>query len=130
MSFDSVTSQHDPDHLIVGEYPDVRTGETVLSGETLVRGTVVGKVTASGKLITFDTAGVDGSEIPYGVLMEGVDASAADKVGPVATSGKFNIDALIVGGTTDLTTDAVQLLMRTANLYTESVIDAQARVSD
>lgn len=129
MGFPTRTSTHTPDHLLVQEYPMVEEGGTILSGLTLARGTVVGKITASGKLKVFDTVNADGSEIPYGVLLDAVDASAADTVGPIAVSGKFNIGALIVGGATDLTTDANQKLLRTANLYTASVTDAQAQVS-
>jgi hypothetical protein len=54
---------------------------TVLSGQNLALLEVVGKVTASGKVVALDPAGVDGSEVAAGVMIAAVDATSADKTG-------------------------------------------------
>ena len=130
MSFNTRTSSLAQDNLFAGKYPDVEEGGTLITGQNLTRGTVLGLITASGKLSIFDTANADGTEIPYGVLLESTDATAADEVCPVAVSGKFQIDALTAGGTTDLSIAAVQKLLRAVNLYTVDSVDAQVRVAD
>lgn len=56
---------------------------TVISGQNLVIGTVVGKITASGKLTILAPGAADGSQVAYGVMVAPVDASAADKKGPM-----------------------------------------------
>lgn len=56
---------------------------TVLSGESVVVGEVVGKVTASGKVVPLAPAAVDGSEVAFGIMVDAVDASAADADGIV-----------------------------------------------
>lgn len=54
---------------------------TVVSGQNLAAGTVLGKITASGKYTAFTTGASDGSQTAAGVLLEAVNASAADKAG-------------------------------------------------
>lgn len=54
---------------------------TVLSGQNLLGGAVLGKVTASGKMKVYDPAAVDGSQTVAGILLNPVDASAADAKG-------------------------------------------------
>lgn len=52
---------------------------TVISGAgELASGTVLGKITASGKYTPVTVAAVDGSEDAAGILLEAVDATAAD----------------------------------------------------
>ncbi len=55
-----------------------RKAITVLSGENLVAGAVLGLVTASGKYVEHDPAGVDGSEDAIAILFDAVDATAGD----------------------------------------------------
>ena len=55
---------------------------TVLSGQNLVAGAVIGRVTASGKFVAFDNAGTDdGRRTVAGILVDAVNASAADATG-------------------------------------------------
>jgi len=54
---------------------------TVASGENLAIGTVVGKVTATGKVVQFDPAGLDGSESAYGIVIDNYDATNGDVEG-------------------------------------------------
>lgn len=80
--------------------PVVATAATVLSGEgVLARGSVMGKVTASGKLKLVDSTEDDGSQTPYGILADSVDATSADATGVIFLTGEFNSDALVFGGT-------------------------------
>jgi hypothetical protein len=56
---------------------------TVVSGQNLTTGAVVGVITASGKVTQLAPGASDGSQNAAGVLLLGVDASAADKPGVV-----------------------------------------------
>lgn len=87
------------DNLFAGDYYVVSETVTILSGENLERGTVLGKVTATGKMKIVNSANSDGSENPYAVLSDDVDASAADVVSAAYLSGEYNENKLIVGGT-------------------------------
>jgi hypothetical protein len=90
---------HTHDRLISGDnVRQVTRSETIITPENRARGTVMGKITASGKLKIVNSANVDGSQTPYAVLLEAVDATAADLPGIVALSGEFNEDALVFGG--------------------------------
>lgn len=71
------------DHLVVEIDRLSRDTVTVVSGQNLVAGAVVGKITASGKYKEYDNAAVDGSETAAGVLVDAVDASAADTLGVI-----------------------------------------------
>lgn len=54
---------------------------TVPSGTSLARNVVLGKITASGKYVGWAPGASDGSEVVAGMLVDAVDASAADKPG-------------------------------------------------
>jgi hypothetical protein len=56
---------------------------TVASGQNLATGTVVGVITASGKVTQLAPAASDGSQNAAGVLLNAIDASAADKPGVI-----------------------------------------------
>jgi hypothetical protein len=56
---------------------------TVASGQNLATGTVVGVITSSGKVTQLAPAASNGSENAAGVLLNAVDASAADKPGVI-----------------------------------------------
>ena len=94
------------DNLIVGGFDVLPEAITVASGENLVRGAVVGRVTADGKIRLADTGNVDGSETAYAVLLDDVDASAADRPGIIARTGVFNQRQLTFGTGHDETTQA------------------------
>ena len=75
--------------------PVTATAATVLSGEgVLARGSVMGRVSASGKLKLVNSSSDDGSQNPYGILADGVDATSADATGVIFLTGEFNSDAL------------------------------------
>ena len=58
--------------LVITDHPVVTRPVTVASGNNLKRGALVGKITASKKVVLSLSAASDGSEKPYGVLMEDV----------------------------------------------------------
>lgn len=67
--------------LLKYEAPNLYSRERaiVAAGANLTLGTVVGVVTASAKLKLLDPAATDGTETAAGVLMNDIDASAADR---------------------------------------------------
>jgi len=78
---------------------------TITSGEVLAVGAVVGKVTATGKYVAYNDAGVAGEEVAAGILYDAVDATGADAKG-VIIARLAEVDAsLIVGGDTAGNTD-------------------------
>lgn len=66
--------------LLKYEAPNLysRDQATVAAGENLALGSVLGRETATGTLKALDPAATDGTEVPAGVLIEDVDATAAD----------------------------------------------------
>lgn len=87
-----------PDKLIAGLTQQVTWSGTLVSGQNLKRGAVVGKITTGGKLTLSLSASSDGSQTPYGVLLDNYDASAGDlgNVG-IIVKGEVNENALILG---------------------------------
>lgn len=104
----SGTDAYTPTQLILGDADIVTDSITVLSGENLAANTVVGRVTASGKIVECDLGAADGSEVPLGILVNAVDASAGDKAGNIYIGGEFNRDLLAwhTSFATDLLKDA------------------------
>ena len=98
-----------PDNLFGGNVaPVVANEELIVSGAgVLTRGTVLGLVTASGKLNIVDSTKSDGTQIPYAVLAEDIDATSADKKCGVYLTGEFNINKLVFGGTDTAATHKV-----------------------
>lgn len=90
-----------PSHLITGDQDIVTVPVTVASGSNLAALTVLGRIAASGKVVVAALGAVDGSQIPYGILVHAVDATSADKTGVAYIGGCFNPDALVWGATFD-----------------------------
>lgn len=89
-------------------------------GGVLPRGTLLGKVTASGKYIESLAAAADGSEVPDAILLEPVDASAADVNASVALAGKFAQAGITFGA--GHTAASVEAVLRTKDIYLETTI--------
>ncbi|MBP1924600.1 hypothetical protein J2Z76_000453 [Sedimentibacter acidaminivorans] len=87
--------------------------ESAMAGATMVRGTVVGKITASGKIKAVDSAAVDGSKDPYGILADDVAADGDPAV--LYLTGEFNEDAITFGGTD--TADTHRLALRNIGIF-------------
>jgi len=91
------TESYTPDRLHAGDFPIRSEDGTLITGQNLTRGAVLGKITASGKLNLSLSAAGDGSEVPYAILSEDMDATAADKQVIVYLSGDVNQDSLTIG---------------------------------
>ena len=67
--------------LLKYEAPNLysRDRVTVASGQDLPLGTVLGIVTASGKYKQIDPSAEDGTQVAAGVLLQGCDATLADR---------------------------------------------------
>ncbi|MDT2231226.1 head decoration protein [Paenibacillus larvae] len=108
------------DNLIAGGVsPVVSKGETVKSGGVYLRGTVLGRITEGGKLVPVDSSKTDGSERPYAVLAETVDAKE-DKAATVYLTGEFNKDALIFGGSD--TVDKHEVVLREIGIFVKTTV--------
>jgi hypothetical protein len=117
-----MSETYTPDNLIAGGFPLTTGGITVASGQILSRGAVLGEKTADGQGVLVDSTAVDGSENPYCILAEDVDASAAAVEAPVYLSGEFNEDALAFGGTDTIATHRAAL--RDLSLFTTTNVSA------
>ncbi|MDQ3233364.1 MAG: head decoration protein [Pseudobdellovibrionaceae bacterium] len=95
--------EYRPQDLIAGDFP--LQSETIVleSGQTLKRGTLLGKKTAGGKyvisakLTADDKPIADGSEVPYRILAEDVDASSGDKLTIAYHTGSFYQGGITLG---------------------------------
>lgn len=111
-----------PDSLHAGDFP-IRTEKvTVITGQNLVRGALLGKITASGKVNLSLSAAGDGSNTPYAILAEDVDATAEDKEAVAYISGDFNADAITYGAAH--TAASVKDGLRDKNIYLHTPISA------
>lgn len=104
-----------PDNLLAGDFPIVTGEVTIATGQNIPRGTILGKVTATGKYILHDKAAVDGSENPVKILLEDVDANAADVKAIAALTGEFNENRITMGGATVV--DDVRDALRGLSIY-------------
>lgn len=86
-----------PDNLIAGDFPQNFEKVVVKLGENLPRGALLGKITAGGKHVLSDAAATDGSQTPRAILVEAVDATAADTEGMVYLSGTFDARSITFG---------------------------------
>lgn len=90
---------HEPDNLFVGGVmPIVTDTVTLKSGVAYARGSVLGIVTTDGLAVKVDSSKSDGSEEPYAVLADDIDATDGNAVAPVYLTGELNAAALIFGG--------------------------------
>lgn len=89
---------YSPDQLIGSNSELLESRKyTLVSGQNVLRGTVLGVITTGGKLSKSLSAASDGSQTPFGIAVDDVDASAGDKEILVYVRGNFNEHALIVG---------------------------------
>lgn len=92
---------YNPDQLYAGE-ADIVTTQEVIEAATaaMVDNTVVALV--GGYVVPYNKEGVDGSEVPYGVIPHAIDnsAGAEDVDTPVIVGGVLNFEALVADGAT------------------------------
>lgn len=102
-----------------------RESVTLLAGTNYPLGAVLGVVTASGKYTLSPATGTDGSETAAAVLLEAVDASAADATGLVIVRGPAILSKaqLTVDATVD---DAAKLATKHAELIALGLVPRDA----
>ena len=114
-----------PDQLIAGPFPEVTLDNSpvIAQSAALKRGSVLGVITASGKYLLSASAASDGSQNPAAILLDDVDASAADVTGAaVAITGEFNARKLILG--TGTTLAAAIAALRTHSIFVKQSVSA------
>lgn len=121
-SFNGAEGTYKPDLLIGGDHPIRTLGVTVVSGQNLTRGALVGKITTGGKVTLSLSASSDGSQVPYGILGEDIDATGGDKVSFVYVSGDFNSLAMTFG--TGHTAASVRDGLRDKSIYLHDAVPA------
>lgn len=95
---------HAGEHIMQDWQNLSRENVTVKSGQNLKAGHVVALETASGKIVEYDNAGADGTEVAYGVLYDNVDATNADMPGVITRRMTvLKLDALSWFGAVDQT---------------------------
>ncbi len=106
------TSSYEPRNLFAGsEMPKVTEGIT-LEGQgsdvALAAGTVLAKK-SNDKCVVVDTA-VTGAEVPYAVLAEDIVVLASTDIkAPIYSTGEFNENKLVFGGSDTIDTHRVKL---------------------
>jgi len=75
---------------------------------------------ASNKYVTSLAAATDGSEVPHAVLLEPVDASAADVEAAIAIKGRFAIQGITFGA--GHTAASVDRRLTSKGIYLENVV--------
>lgn len=101
-----------PDNLIASnEMPILTEGIKLVKAQGIVkRGTVVGVITASGLAKPVDSTKTDGTESPYAILTDDIDtAGSVDVTTTAYTTGVFNKEELVFGGTDDAAKHKVEL---------------------
>ena len=102
-----------------------RENVTLLAGTNYPLGAVLGVVTASGNYTLSPATGTDGSEVAAAVLLEAVDASAADSTGVVIVRGPALLSKaqLTVDASVD---DAAKLATKHAELIALGLVPRDA----
>jgi len=109
MSNPNEIGTHSFDNLSAGCF-DVVTGVvTLAASQTLKRGTVLGRLTSDLQAKPVDSSKTDGTQTPYGILLEDTVVGASAVPAPVALTGEFNGAALIFGGTDTVATHQAAL---------------------
>jgi hypothetical protein len=87
------------EQLFAGEAPILTESRSVKSGEGVCsKYQVMSLEVASGLLVKYDAAVTDGTEVPYGILAQPVDATSAAQNGQAYIGGHFNHAALVWPG--------------------------------
>ncbi len=115
-----------PDQLIAGPLQLVTDTVTILTGASAVyaRGTVLGTVTASGKYTLCVKTAADGSQVPTAILVDDVDASAADVTAGVYLMGEFNQNRITIDPSWTITT--VKAASRPLGIFLRDSVQAPA----
>lgn len=111
------------DNLFAGDVmPVVTVGIVIVQGQVLTRGTVLGEITASKKCAVVDSSKADGTQKPYAILTDDIDATAGDVKATAYVTGEFNESALVFGGADTVATHKKAL--REIGIITRPVVNA------
>lgn len=118
-----------PDQLIAGnEHLVTETQTLAQQAAVLARGTLLGKVTATGDLTVCVKTAADGSQTPYGILVDQTDATAGAVSCGVYVKGEFNVHKMTIdaswGANLGAQFAALQDPARAVQLYLKQPIDA------
>ena len=118
-----------PDQLIAGPLQLVTDTVTILTGDTATykRGTVLGRITASGKYTLSLSTAEDGSEDPVAILVDDVDATAADVTAGVYLMGEFN--ATRITHDDSWTLADLKAALRPHSIFLKDVVEAPVTVA-
>lgn len=116
------TGVYKPDQLHAGDFPIRTKTVTLNSGQNLKRGALLGKITTGGNVTLSLSASSDGSEVPFAILAEDTDASAANAEAIVYLTGDFNTNAMTFG--TGHTAESVFDACRDQGLHLVGSIEA------
>jgi len=89
------TVQQPVDNWVTGSDSYQTTLGTIAVGQNLAEKTPLGQITASGKLVAWDPAATDGSEVAAYITAYAVDARAAEQQAQVIKSGTFNPEQVV-----------------------------------
>lgn len=118
-----------PDQLIAGNEHLVTETDTLnQQGAVSARGTLMGKITATGNIIPCVKTAADGSQVPYGILVDQTDATGGAVLCGVYVKGEFNVNKMTIDASwgANLAAQVAALLApcRNAQLYLKTPIDA------
>lgn len=114
----NASETYTPEDLVTGSKQRVTGPVVVSSGEGVVaKNTVMGRTTATGEMRVCDTGNVDGSEVPYCILADGVDATSADAQAGAYFEGQFNPDELVTDASVDLDLAVIKEALQARNIY-------------
>lgn len=112
------TEQVESNPLVLSDWRADDNG-ILVAGTKYKEGMVLGKITSEGpnkgKYKHSLSASSDGSEKPYAILLDDVDATDSDLNGPILLGGKVDKNLLILG--TGHTLDSIEVELRGKNIY-------------
>lgn len=112
------TEEFNPNPIVLSDWRADDNG-ILVAGAIYIAGMVLGKVTSAGadkgKYKHSLSASTDGSEEPYAILLDDVDATDSDLNGPILLGGKVDKNLLILG--TGHTLDSIEVGLRDKNIY-------------
>ncbi|MCZ8520134.1 MULTISPECIES: head decoration protein [Paenibacillus] len=98
------------DNLFAGSQAKIVTDKVTLkAGRAYLRGSILALITAENKAVLVDSTKTDGSQVPFAVLADDVDATLSDKTAAVYLTGEFNDSKLTFGGTDTLAKHKTEL---------------------
>src|SRR5690625_1473540 len=116
MSKELITTRStDADNLFAGAImPVITDSVTLKAGSAYLRGMVVA-LGADGKAVQVDSTAEDGTDVPYGVVTDDIDATDGDVPAVLYLTGEFNARALIFKGSD--TVDEFKSQLRSIGIF-------------